>query len=861
MRAMSYCIPAIQINHFIRALYIICFLICLLPSPAPLSGPLVIAEALGGGKSSAKAMKIKDQSKKDRYLFKRRDESISLKTHPIPPGQASSSAPSVYMDGSVTTAAGDFVLQKRVPAVPVKQIPAKDEEVAFASKDGVTPSLNGPGKEVVSVDLAAAYSSTLGQQNISFDTKPALDKGKGSLQEMKERSGPGESAGPTSTGWSDLSGEGASPCVKDSASLSFHQEGEAKMSKPYESSQPSELTFPVRPEEDHGLDQVKDGRSVVDSVSIDAKRSGGMSTDGGVKKKAKIIKRTTGDLNSENSVMGEKKKKKRKDAGTEMSSEHQQKRLATGKVGTSVGKLAGKSTQIGSALRDDFRVEQQKKNAGGSNSSLESVGTLPTDGMGNAEIELPQLLSDLQALALDPFHGVERNSPAIVRQFFLRFRSLVYQKSLAMSPPTETESVEVRPTKYSSGVGASDNSTGEHVRDLPSSKPVKSIVRPDDPTRAGRKRGPSDRQEEIAAKRVKKINALKSLAAEKKAGQKMPESQRGEGRESVAPAPPKSSRPDPVKKVEPSAKTVDPTMLVMKFPPFTSLPSVAELKARFARFGPIDQSGLRVFWKSSTCRVVFLHKLDAEAAYKYAVANNSLFGNVNVRCHIRELGGGAPEGTESGKVRGDDNSSETPRVKDPAAAVQRPASALVNQSPLKPAVQLKSCLKKVSGDESGQVTGGVGGGSSKGTPRVKFMLGGEESSRAEQLMVGNRNNFNNNASNADGGAPSSSVAMDFNSKNFQKVIPPSPSPILPLPLPLPLPPPQYAKVPHNNMHHSETAAAAPRNSHNLIINTPTAPPNANTVDISQQFLSLLTRCNDVVTNVTGLLGYVPYHPL
>ncbi|KAK4538958.1 hypothetical protein RGQ29_032105 [Quercus rubra] len=782
------------------------------PAGAPLSGPLVIAEALGGGKSSAKAMKIKDQSKKDRYLFKRRDESISLKTHPIPPGQASSSAPSVYMDGS------------RVPAVPVKQIPAKDEEVAFASKDGVTPSLNGPGKEVVSVDLAAAYSSTLGQQNISFDTKPALDKGKGSLQEMKERSGPGE---------------GASPCVKDGASLSFHQEGEAKMSKPYESSQPSELTFPVRPEEDHGLDQVKDGRSVVDSVSIDAKRSGGMSTD---------------EL-----CYGEKKKKKRKDAGTEMSSEHQQKRLATGKVGTSVGKLAGKSTQISSALRDDFRVEQQKKNAGGSNSSLESVGTLPTDGMGNAEIELPQLLSDLQALALDPFHGVERNSPAIVRQFFLRFRSLVYQKSLAMSPPTETESVEVRPTKYSSGVGASDNSTGEHVRDLPSSKPVKSIVRPDDPTRAGRKRGPSDRQEEIAAKRVKKINALKSLAAEKKAGQKMPESQRGEGRESVAPAPPKSSRPDPVKKVEPSAKTVDPTMLVMKFPPFTSLPSVAELKARFARFGPIDQSGLRVFWKSSTCRVVFLHKLDAEAAYKYAVANNSLFGNVNVRCHIRELGGGAPEGTESGKVRGDDNSSETPRVKDPAAAVQRPASALVNQSPLKPAVQLKSCLKKVSGDESGQVTGGVGGGSSKGTPRVKFMLGGEESSRAEQLMVGNRNNFNNNASNADGGAPSSSVAMDFNSKNFQKVIPPSPSPVLPLPLPLP--PPQYAKVPHNNMHHSETAAAAPRNSHNLIINTPTAPPNANTVDISQQFLSLLTRCNDVVTNVTGLLGYVPYHPL
>lgn len=813
---------------------------------APLSGPLVIAEALGGGKSSAKAMKIKDLSKKDRYLFKRRDEPVSSKTHPISPGQASSSAPSVYMDGSVTTAAGDYVLQKRVPAVPVKQIPAKDEEVAFTSKDGATPILDGPGKEVVSVDQVAANSSSHGQQNISLDTKPPLDKGKGSLQEMKERLGPGEIVGPTSTGWSDLSREGSSPRVKDGTSQSFQQEGEAKLSKPYENFQQSELSFPTRVEGGHGSDEVKDGRNDVDSSSIDAKRSSGMSA-GRIKKKAKLLKRTTGDLNSENSVMGEKKKKKkRKDTGAEMTSERQPKRLATGKVGTAVKKLAGKSTQIGLGLRDDFRVEQ-KKNVGGSNSSSDSAGTLLTVGMGNSDIELPQLLSDLQALALDPFHGVERNSPAIVRQFFLRFRSLVYQKSLGMSP-TESESVEVRPSKSSSGVGGFDNPSGEHVRDLASSKPVKSIVRPDDPTKAGRKRGPSDRQEEIAAKRLKKISALKSMAAEKKAGQKTSESQRGEGRESVAPAPLKSSRPDPSKKVEPPAKAVDPTMLVMKFPPFTSLPSVAELKARFARFGPIDQSGLRVFWKSSTCRVVFLHKNDAELAYKYAVANSSLFGNVNVRCYIREMGVGAAEGTESGKGRGDDNSNETPRVKDPAA-VQRPASGLVNQPVLKSSLQLKSCLKKSSGDESGQVTGV--GGSSKGTPRVKFMLGGEESSRGEQLMVGNRNNFNNNASNADGGGAPSSVPMDFNSKNFQKVIPPSPSPpILPLP-------PQYAKLPHNNLHHSEVA---PRNTQNLI-NTPTAPPNTTTVDISQQFLSLLTRCNDVVTNVTGLLGYVPYHPL
>lgn len=797
---------------------------------APLSGPLVIAEALGGGKSAAKLMKIKDHSKKDRYLFKRREEPINSKTNQISPGQASSSSPSVYMDGSVTTAAGDYVMQKRVAAGPVKQILTKYEEAACISKDGATSGLDGSGKRVVSLDQAAAYNSTHGHQDISVDTKPPL-----------ERTGPGDHVGPTG------SGQGAFPRIIDGTSQSVQQEGEAKTWRSYEDLQQSEQSFPIRVEGGHGSDQVKDGRGVADPSPIDAMRSSGSSFDGGVKK-AKVLKRTSGDLSSENSVMGEKKKKKkRKEFGTEMSSDHPKKRLATGKVGTPAGKLVGKSSQIGLTPREDFQVEHQKKNVGPSNSSTNSVGTPPTVGTGNSDIELPQLLSDLQALALDPFYGVERNRPATVRQFFLRFRSLVYQKSLVLSPPTETESVDGRPTKYSSSVGAFENAPDEHVRDLPSSKPVKSIVRPDDPTKAGRKRGPSDRQEEIAAKKLKKISAIKSLAAEKKTGQKTSESLRGEGRESVVPAPQKSSRPDPVKKVESPAKAVNPTMLVMKFPPYTSLPSLAELKARFARFGPIDQSGLRVFWKSSTCRVVFLHKHDAEAAYKFAISNNSLFGNGNVRCHIRELGGTTPEGFESGKSRGDDNPNlnETPQAKD-TAALQRPASGLAHQKPAV-GVQLKSCLKKASGEEAGQVTGV---GSSKGTPRVKFMLGGEESSRGEQLMVGNRNNFNNNATIAGGGAPPSSVAMDFNSKNFQKVIPPSPSPILPLP-------PQFAKPPHNNLHYPETA---PRNTHNLV-NTPTPPSATTLVDISQQFLSLLTRCNDVVTNVTGFLGYVPYHPL
>ncbi|KAF7805102.1 DNA mismatch repair protein Msh6 [Senna tora] len=499
--------------------------------------------------------------------------------------------------------------------------------------------------------------------------------------------------------------------------------------------------------------------------------------------------------------------------------------------------MIGQPVSVGLASRDEFQLEHMQIDVNANN-------LLPVDGIGEVNFELPQLLGDLQALALDPFHGVERKTPAIVQRFFLRFRSLVYQKSLLLSPPTENEAFEVRNTKFPS-IGASDNTLDDHGRASPLVKPVKHIVRPDDPTKAGRKRTLSDRQEEIAVKRLKKIKDIKALSAEKKvASQKISEVRRGEGKESSVSATPKLVKPDLTKKkVEPPPKAIEPTMLVIKFPPQTSLPSVAELKARFARFGPIDQSGLRVFWSTSTCRVVFLRKNDAQAAYKYAVGNNSLFGNVAVRCFLRKLGDSAAEDSEAAKARGDESTTGTPRAKDPAV-VQRQTSVSGQQQPT---IQLKSCLKKSSGDESGQVTGN--GGSNKGTPRVKFMLGGEESSRGEQLTLGNRNNFNN-ASLADGGAPSS-VAMDFNSKNVQKVISQSqpPLPILPLPT-------QYTKAPQHNLHNSEMA---PRNTCN-IINT-SASATASTVDISQQMISLLTRCNDVVTNLTGLFGYVPYHPL
>jgi DNA (cytosine-5)-methyltransferase 3A len=185
-------------------------------------------------------------------------------------------------------------------------------------------------------------------------------------------------------------------------------------------------------------------------------------------------------------------------------------------------------------------------------------------------------------------------------------------------------------------------------------------------------------------------------------------------------------------------------------------------------------------------------------------------------------------------------------VKDPAVQQQTPVSSQKPLLPL-PTIQLKSCLKKSTGDESGQGTGN--GSSSKGNPRVKFMLVGEESSRGEPLIVGNKNN---NANLSDGGAPS--VAMDFISKNIQKVTTSSQPPLLPTP-------PQFLKNPQHNLRNSELAMSSRNNPNFINTTTASAAAAATSVDISHQMITLLTRCSDVVTNLTGILGYVPYHPL
>ncbi|KAJ1387419.1 hypothetical protein SESBI_39941 [Sesbania bispinosa] len=767
-----------------------------------------MAETLGGEKNATKSVKVRGNFKKDRYLPKRREEASNS-------FQLASREEALDVD-----AAERHVFQKRPLVVSVAPQVLEKHENKFISQDG-----GAIKAKVVVEDQVQPDGTGLAPQEITLDAKPhLLDKIKESSEEMIKSFEPDDVVS-KSMGRPDFSGEMALPSIVDKTFQSTSQESKTSIDVKHDGN-----VVPSGPHEDFQRTE-QEFLTITDEVKH---RKLGVD---GVLKKIKVHRRPADDLNSETSAIGEKNKKKKINSlNLQPTSGHLEKSSISEKSVQLSEKLIGKPVSIGLASGEDLHAEPMQVDVSASN-------LLPADNIAKVNFELPQLLDELQALALDPFHGVKRGIPTIVRRFFLRFRSLVYQKSLLMSPSTENEAPEVCATKSPFSFVASD-SHDDHAR-ASLVKPVKHIVQPDDQTKVGRKRAFSDRQEEINAKRLKKINYLKTLAAEKKAAsQKTSEARQVEEKDSVIQGSPKIVKPDSIRRMERPTKPVEPTMLVIKFPAKTSLPSLAELKARFARFGAIDQSGLRVFWKTSTCRVVFLHKVDAQAAYKFAIANQSLFCNVGVRCFLRELRDSSSDVSEAAKARGADGAYETPRIKDPVVA-QHQTSVSAQQLLSQPTIQLKSILKKSTGDELGQGTGN--GGNSNGTPRVKFMLGGEETNRGEQLLVGNRNNFNN-ASFADGSAPSP-LAMDLNRKNVQNAISQPSLPTLPFPT-------QSAKIPQHNLHNSEMA---PRNSPSFI-NT-TASVTSTTVDISQQMIILLTRCNDIVTNLTGLLGYVPYHPL
>ncbi|VAH02200.1 unnamed protein product [Triticum turgidum subsp. durum] len=269
-------------------------------------------------------------------------------------------------------------------------------------------------------------------------------------------------------------------------------------------------------------------------------------------------------------------------------------------------------------------------------------------------------------------------------------------------------------------------------------KPLKKkpVMRPSDPTSAGVKRPPSDRQEEIASKKKIKLDKIKTLAADKKAGleQKVVTATAAAGGGTTAAAQlrragMKEKALAAAKKKVPAAapvkRTPSPTALMMKFPLKSTLPSVASLKARFARFGPLDIDGIRVYWKSYMCRVIYKFQSDAEAALKYAKAN-AMFGQVAPNYYLRGVEGGsagADPGPEAAPPqRSDLRLMETTPFR-PGSSGNGAPLTLSKAVPARMSVGLPKSILKKSNDE-----GGLAAASAlRDSPRVKFVLDGGDS--------------------------------------------------------------------------------------------------------------------------------------
>lgn len=720
------------------------------PRAIPLRGQMKIAENLGDGRVSssrpiARSPKISSSSsKKNKYVLKRREErgvqhenSIGgpFRPSPLPdlrspPAQQYGTTTAVHYFDSPP--ASNYVLQKR-PQVTF-------EGVLGSSVPKETKLVSGPSDVQPAYAGVSTTDTTVTSQTQAFDdrrlkTEPLLTDEK----------------------------VGTEPGRLDDHSNNFKLEAKPAIDLPAPSS-----------------------RAVEELV-----------------KKDKVRKRLREDGGSGGpDDIGEIKKKKKKKNILHIEAVD---------GGESRGKLAGKSIGIGLRHAEVDRIESERRDDGVSGTSDLNSSSAPQHrvDLSSLCLEFPQLLRDLRELALDPFYGTEHHAPSTVLQVFGKFRMQVYQKSVLPSAG-EPDMAELRGSRVAAGRSLQEPGAGNadfaSVKDHKGSssftlKPLKPKMKPDALTKDGRKRG-SDRQEEMIARKVKKMNQLKALATEKKAGlnQKVPESQQRNQKESgtvtttlAASAKPNNNKvAEPVKKQEPPPPPLpfSPTALVLKFQPRTTLPSVATLKAKFARFGSVIEGATRVYWKSHSVKVVFKHKPHAQAALNYVRKNNDfIYGQSKVQCHIRELDPATLEpSTDPAKPRPPESRPTDGPLRlgiggnGNGGSLPQPQALPYQQQRGAPAGQLKSILKKPS-DEGGQSAGNA---AREAPQRVTFLLEGDNRAAPPIVPAASSGGAGSHAagpsSSSHAAAPSSSLPpLDpITSKNPKSTAGflPQPSPML-----------------------------------------------------------------------------------
>ncbi|AQK42166.1 Tudor/PWWP/MBT superfamily protein [Zea mays] len=325
-------------------------------------------------------------------------------------------------------------------------------------------------------------------------------------------------------------------------------------------------------------------------------------------------------------------------------------------------------------------------------------------------LDLTQVLSDLRNLPLVPFHGADRRISDTTRSFVLAFRSKYYKKSYENDPPEESKKGLGKPS-----AAAADGHWPKKKKPAPRPGAGKG----NDPTIAGVKRGPSDRQGDLAVRKKAKLDKIKTLPSEKKAAglEQKDTAVAAVAKDKAEVAAAKRKEPAPAPAPAPSVRTLSPTALQMKFPLKSTLPSVALLKARFARFGPLDVDGIRVYWKSHMCRVVYRFKSDAEAAFRYAQAN-AMFGQVDTQYHLREVEAPEAPPQQRSELRLMETAPFRPGSSGNGAPLPMSRAGAVPAAAARPPVgQLPKSILKKSTDEGNS-------GTAREVSRVTFMLDG-----------------------------------------------------------------------------------------------------------------------------------------
>ncbi|KAL0368243.1 UNVERIFIED_CONTAM: hypothetical protein Scaly_1043200 [Sesamum calycinum] len=174
------------------------------------------------------------------------------------------------------------------------------------------------------------------------------------------------------------------------------------------------------------------------------------------------------------------------------------------------------------------------------------------------------------------------------------------------------------------------------------SMPQLRIFDSDDLSRSNKKRSSPDVQEDTITNKQKKGKTIDSMVARKKVVDNQYSDLRGD-QISTKTTIVANHEERSTEQIESLIEDTEQTVMTIKFFHPARMPSVQHVKEEFANFGPFDESAVRTFSKSSTCRIVFTCKSKAQSAYHHGLQKSNLFGLSRASYRIQPLKGSAAE--------------------------------------------------------------------------------------------------------------------------------------------------------------------------------------------------------------------------